>query len=339
MLCPGAMSYGKYHATMKKGIRTMLDLPFMKELESSDNILIAGAGGGYDVFSGLPLYFGLVSAGKRVSLANLSFTRLSLMEGERLTPTMLTVAADTVRNDWYFPEQYLCEWLRDRQKQDVPIYCFERTGVKPLRASYETLVDKLRIDTVILVDGGTDSLMRGDEDGLGTPQEDIASIAAVSELDADRKMMACLGFGVDNYHGVSNALTFEAISELTRSGGFLGMISLLDDMPEVRKYREATEYVLQCMPMGESIVSNSILSALEGRYGNYHSTVRTRGSFLWINPLMPVYWWFRLDVLADRILYLESMKNTHSYADVNQTIATFRQSYSGRIRYRHSIPD
>ncbi len=42
----------------------------------------------------------------------------------------------------------------------------------------------MHIDCVILVDGGTDSLMRGDEKQLGTPTEDMTSIAAVSMLDS-----------------------------------------------------------------------------------------------------------------------------------------------------------
>ncbi len=35
----------------------------------------------------------------------------------------------------------------------------------------------------MLVDGGTDILMRGDENGLGTPVEDLTSVAAVTALD------------------------------------------------------------------------------------------------------------------------------------------------------------
>ena len=33
------------------------DLPFFQKLSDSRRVLIAGAGGGFDVFSGLPLYF------------------------------------------------------------------------------------------------------------------------------------------------------------------------------------------------------------------------------------------------------------------------------------------
>jgi len=48
--------------------------PFTAKLEDAQRILIAGAGGGFDIFCGLPLYFALTAQGKEVYLANLSFT-------------------------------------------------------------------------------------------------------------------------------------------------------------------------------------------------------------------------------------------------------------------------
>ncbi len=54
----------------------MLDAPPFKLLEDRRSILIAGAGGGFDVYSGLPLYFALRSAGRAVHLANLTFSAL-----------------------------------------------------------------------------------------------------------------------------------------------------------------------------------------------------------------------------------------------------------------------
>ena len=44
---------------------------------------------------------------------------------------------------------------------------------------------RLGVDTLVLVDGGTDSLMRGDEEGLGTPHEDIASLAGTTRPTAN----------------------------------------------------------------------------------------------------------------------------------------------------------
>lgn len=316
----------------------MLKLPFYAEIEKSHNILLAGAGGGFDIFSGLPLYFGLRAEGKQVHLANLSFSFLppiQITKQDRLSPSLLKVTADTPLFTDYFPEKFLSQWFRE-QGQEVPVYCFERTGVKPLLASYRALVEHLSLDTIILVDGGTDSLMRGDEVGLGTPQEDIASIISVNELAVERKMLACLGFGVDYFHGVCHAHFLEAVAEITRNKGYLGMFSIVEQMPEVQKYKSATEFVFNSMPRDISIVSSSIISAIEGNYGDHHSTPRTRNSKLWINPLMPVYWCFKLSSVADRILYSEAMKDTEKYDDINGVIKEFRVSCNN-IRPRQEI--
>jgi hypothetical protein len=317
----------------------VLKLPFFSEIEKAQNVLIAGAGGGYDIFCGLPLYFALQSAGKNVYLANLSFSYLppsSALKKSRLSPAMLEVTADTPSFDGYFPEKYLAQWFRE-QGHEVPVYCFERTGVKPLTACYRTLVKKLSLDTVILVDGGTDSLMRGDEAGQGTPQEDMASLAAVDELDVKLKLLVCLAFGVDYFHGVCHAHFLEAVAELIRQHGYLGMFSLLEDMSEVQKYRAATESVFKAMPKAMSIVSSSVLSALAGHYGDYHATKRTGDSELWINPLMPVYWCFKLAPVARRVMYLDAMKSTERYEDINRVIAEFRKACP-KIRPRRNMP-
>jgi len=314
-----------------------LTLPFFEDIEKANNILLAGAGGGYDIFTGLPLYFALQAAGKQVYLANLSFSFLPIREQQSLSPSMLKVTADTRNLTDYFPEYYLSQWFREEQQQEVPIYCFQKTGVKPLINNYQILIEQLSIDTIILVDGGTDSLMCGDEVDLGTPSEDISSITAVNELDVERKMLTCLGFGVDYFHGICHAQFLEAVAELTQSGGYLGLFSLMQEMPEVQKYRQASEFVFKEMPNNISIVSTSILSALAGHYGNHHATSRTRGNQLWINPLMPVYWCFRLSQVAQRILYLEAMKETETAGDIAQVIYDFRKSCP-LIRKWENIP-
>jgi hypothetical protein len=305
-------------------MNAMLQLPFLAELEKAQRVLVAGAGGGFDVFSGLPLYFGLRAAGKTVHLANLSFSPLPEGDPYWLTPALLKVTADTPGDQRYFPEGFLCRWFRRAEGLEVPIYSFPRTGVQPLLAAYQHLVQELNVDTVVLVDGGTDSLMCGDEAGLGTPEEDSASIVAVNELKVPRKLLACLGFGVDHFHGVCHAHFLENVAALTQRGGYLGMFSLLEEMPEVKKYRAATEAVFREMPHHPSIVSSSILSALAGHHGDHHATRRTQGSKLWINPLLPVYWTFQLAPVAARLLYRDAILQTRHYLDVNYAITLFR---------------
>lgn len=49
---------------------------FFTRLCDARRVLIAGAGGGFDVYAGLPLALALRSMGKEVHLANLSFADL-----------------------------------------------------------------------------------------------------------------------------------------------------------------------------------------------------------------------------------------------------------------------
>jgi hypothetical protein len=302
-----------------------LKLPLFNALNGARKVLVAGAGGGYDVFTGLPLYFGLRSAGLEVYLANLTFSVFHGSTALRLAPALFEVTAETETWQSYCPEVHLARWFRARG-EEIPIYCFPQTGVQPLLAAYRLLLERLGLDTVILVDGGTDSLMRGDEAGLGTPHEDITSIAAVGQLDLPHKLLVCLGFGIDTFHGVCHGQVLEAVAEITRAGGFLGAWSLTADMPEVQLYREASAAVFAAMPDDPSIVSTSILSAIEGHFGDYHATERTQGSRLFINPLMTFYWSFQLDAVAQRIMYLDEMRRTETFMDIVTLISRFQSA-------------
>lgn len=312
------------------------EIPLFARLDGARRVLVAGAGGGYDVFCGVPLALALEARGHDVHLANLSFTPVDEVDGPRLTPDLVEVRAETPGPRAYFPERALSRWFRDEESRDVPIHTFRKCGVRPLRAAYAALVEHIGVDAVLLVDGGTDSLMRGDEEGLGTPMEDMASIAAVDLLDVPVKALACLGFGVDAFHGVSHAHFLEAVADLSRAGGFLGVISLLAEMPEARRYAAAVEFAHREMRWSPSIVNASILSALEGSFGDVHRTKRTEGSRLFINPLMTQYFTFDLDAVADRVLYLNLLTNTETPWDVLAAIDVVRST--APIRPRRPIP-
>jgi len=315
----------------------VFELPLLTKLQDSRKILLAGAGGGFDVFCGLPLYFALRQAGKEVVLANLTFSNLYGASGHTPTPESILISRDSGGSSGYFPERYLCCWFKERRNEDVSIYCFHRSGVAPLRAAYKVIVELEKIDAVVLVDGGTDSLMRGDEAGLGTPQEDSASIAAAAALAVPTKLLVCLGFGVDSYHGVFHADFLESVAALTKEGAFHGAFSIQKGMPEVDAYYDAAEYVFKSMPDHPSIVSSSIMSALDGDFGDIHRTERTRGSILWINPLMSLYWIFDLRAVAMRNLYLTRIANTKSYEELTAGIRNYRNSLPS-IRRPSAIP-
>lgn len=302
----------------------MLALTLFKRLMTSKHVLIAGTGGGFDVFSGLPLYFALKEAGTKVDFASLSFTILGATDAEQISPGLYMVTPESSGPEEYFPEKHLGTWLRGHGHHGT-VWCMERRGVLPLKAAYRSLLARLGFDTVVLVDGGTDSLMRGDEAGLGTPVEDVASITAVSSLQVPQKMLICTAFGVDRFHGVCHAQFLEGVADLTQNGAFLGAFALTADMPGVRLFREATDYVQERTPGSESIVYASITSALDGHFGNYHRTARTTGSTLWINPLMTFYWAFDLDAVAKRILYMNLIRETSEFWELFNIIIKFHQ--------------
>jgi hypothetical protein len=300
----------------------MLQIPLIDELNAASTVLLAGAGGGFDIFSGLPLYFAIRAKGKRVVLANLSFSSLGPGAGRRITPDCVEVTADSQQRSAYFPELYLSQWFRE-EGEEVSIFSFERTGVAPITRAYKALVDEIKPDTIVLVDGGTDSLMRGDEAGLGTPEEDMASIAEVDAIDprlVSRKILVCLGFGIDAFHGVCHAHVLEAVADLIRGNAYLGAISITRDMPEFKRFQQAAWYAMTRMPGRESIVTTSILSAIEGQYGNHQTTSRTSGSELYINPLMALYWGFRLPEAAKRVLYLNEIRLTETFTGLSAAI-------------------
>lgn len=313
----------------------IFDVPVQAALNNAKNILIAGGGGGFDVFAGLPMFFALKNAGKNVSLANLSFTYLGGTDAVPLRRGLWQVGPRSTGESQYFPEKYLAEWLAHRNYPST-IYCFEKIGARPLREAYRELVSRLKIDTLIVVDGGTDVLMRGDEAGLGTPAEDMVTLAAVHGLPVSTKIVSCLGFGVDTYHGICHAHFLENVAELSRAGAYLGTHSLHPSMTEVAEYMEAVEYTNERMPQRQSIVNSSIVSALEGRFGDFHRTDRTLSEELFINPLMAMYWHFDLNALAEHSLYLKTLEDTETIFDVQLKIEAFRETV--KPRQRRSIP-
>ncbi|MEM6769825.1 MAG: DUF1152 domain-containing protein [Bacteroidota bacterium] len=313
-------------------------IPFFSEIEESQNILLAGAGGGFDIYSGIPLYFSLKELGKSVTLANFSFTWLAETSAPEVYPYLYKIEGShhdhSGRN--YFPEKYLAQWL-GLQGEFPDIYAFARTGVNPLKDAYKYLIKKHAIDTIILVDGGTDSLMFGDEEGLGTPQEDVCSIAAVYRSGVSRQFLVSVGFGIDHYHGVSHYHFLENVAALDRSGGYFGLFQMISSMPEAQYFADAIAYANKRMPGMESIVSNSIDTALSGEYGNVHRTKRTQNSVLWINPLMTIFWCFDLRKVVHQIKYFDLIRDVNTIGEFNGKLAKYRSGL-GSFRKKKNLP-
>lgn len=307
--------------------------PLFARLQDARHVLVAGAGGGFDVYAGLPIAFALRSLGKEVHLGNLTFSTLASHDGEWLADGLAVITPDSAGPDDYFPERTLARWLRETDITPV-VYAFERSGVRPMRAAYQALIARLGVDAIVLVDGGTDIFLRGDEAGLGSPAEDLTSVAAIAGLDLPVKLVASIGFGVDSFHGVSHGLVLENLAELDRAGGYLGAFSVPRTSPEGALFLDAVDHANAETPEDPSIVSGSIAAALRGRFGNVQFTDRTAGSELFVNPLMGLYFVVDLDALARNCRYLPLLEGTETARQVTGVIESYWQS----VALRPAIP-
>ncbi|WP_328403595.1 DUF1152 domain-containing protein [Nocardia sp. NBC_00403] len=300
-------------------------------LDGRTSVLIAGAGGGFDVYAGLPLAFALRAAGVSVHLANLSFTRLETLDPSVwLNGRVAAITPDVAGPENYFPERTLARWLALHDEPST-VYAFPRTGVRELRAAYRTLLELLDIDAVVLIDGGTDILLRGDEYLLGTPEEDVASLAAVAGIDETPvRLVAALGFGIDAFHGVNHVQVLENIAELDTAGAYLGAFSIPGDCPEARRYRAAVEHAAALTPKRPSLVNGQIAAALSGRHGDVPIGGRSRATDLFVNPLMAMYFTFDLPGLAARNAYLPTLEDTVDIADISLRIGEYRAQITVR---------
>ena len=292
-----------------------LNIPDLDSLKQCDNLLIAGMGGGFDIFCGLPIYFELVKMGKQVHLANFSFSNIEDLENTvKLTDTLAEVTSEISEESPYFPEKYLSEWFKEKHNKRQSIWCFHKTGAMDLVSNYQKLIAHLSIDGILLIDGGVDSLIIGDEKQTGSLIEDALSLLAVNEqANLKYRGVGCVSFGSER--DLSYGHILENIANLTKKGGFKGSCSLVKEMESYKEFESAVLFVQAKPYQDPSVINSSLISAVQGEYGNYHLTTKTRGRQLWISPLMPIYWFFDFEKLVNENLYLNQLQYTTSFMD------------------------
>lgn len=315
----------------------MLTFPLNEKLSGCERILLTGAGLGFDVICALPLYFALKGIGKEVFISNLSFSDLSEAEAFPEVEKLRRVTRESKGSESFFPEKHLAQWFHDHRGEDIDVYAFEPAGARPLRKALDALIAKHDLDTVIFLDGGADSLMRGDEAELGAPVEDMALIAAIRQLHVPNRMFLCLGFGLDTAHGVCHDYFLEAVSELIRAGAWYGALTLHKDMLPEKLFVEAAEYVLGKLPNTTSLVVESLIRSLRGEYGVREMEAHDKTFNIWINPLIPLLWGFDLEKVAQRILYMDLLYDTNEIMDVGMAIDFFRKDLK-TLRPNKSLP-
>ena len=304
----------------------MLRAPYERELEGAERVLLIGAGGEFDVYCALPLYFALRAAGKSVTPAGVSSSELPRRSGRWVTPDLLEVTAEIEHREGYFPELWLARWLKEHDEQ-ASVYAARLTGIAPLQASYAALAAEVNADAVVLVDGGTDSLLRGDEPGLGSPVEDISNLLAVHGLPMPRKLLTCLGFGVPADQQLCHSYVLETIAELTASGDFLGATCWTTGMPEVARFAAAAREGLAQVKRGPNPSLAGLIAALDGQFGLDVGPKTAPTPPRLISPLATICWSFRLDAVAERLLYPAALAQTQTAMETDTLLTRFRGTH------------
>jgi hypothetical protein len=297
------------------------------------------------------LYPELERLGKRVIIHSYSFGDPGRIDGgevwfEESGVMVKRVDATCTADPHYGPEVHACSFLDERYPDAAPhwIYAsYARSFTVPsLHRFYSAVAGEHGIDAVVLVDGGSDSLMVGDESGLGDPIEDAVSVAAVSRLDVTGpRVLVSVGLGADRYNDVSDAASLRAVAELTAAGGFLGALSIEPTGPAFQFYRGLVSHIYERQEF-RSVLAGAILAAVEGGFGQddvpplLRDRVRPGQLYLW--PLMGMLWAFDVSAVASRSKIVSWISDSETPMDCHLALARARTELGGLIRRDEDLP-
>lgn len=247
-------------------------------------ILITGCGGGFDFTHSLLLIPTIIEFGKHFVIISNSFTQIDLMtdypevyrsKKHKKCVGRLITPKDTDFHG-YFPEIHFSNFLRQKYGDNHDNFVYGMNANEGDHSTniefYSDIIKKHSIDMIITIDGGSDSLMRGDEFGIATIYEDWLSLVTISDLtDQFRSQilhtdLLTVGIGVDRFHGASDASSLRAIAEITRMGGFLGNCSIMPESDGLQIYSDFIMYH-NSKSNTSSIIQSMVLASAVGQFG------------------------------------------------------------------------
>ena len=318
---------------------------------SIKTVMLCGCGGGFDFVHSLTFYPELKRLGKTVVIGSYSFG-----DPNKITDATdvfneagvlaRRVTAASIPDGYYGPEVHVCSFLDLCYPPSAPHFVYAyyaRDFTVPLLTRlYRQLVETHSVDAIVLVDGGSDSIMAGDEEGLGDPIEDAVSVTTVASLKGLKvKVLITIGLGTDRFNHVSDAASLRAIAELTRMGGFLGSLSLEPQAPGSCFYRDCLEHIYHRQGF-RSVVAGTIASAVDGWFGRdevppvLQQRVRPGQLFLW--PLMAMLWGFDVEAVARRSLIATWIRECQSVSDCYTALYRGRSQLGAQLRDVENFP-
>lgn len=306
----------------------MKAFPVPFELEAGSSVLVAGCGGGYDVVCALPIALELRRQGHRVHLASNAFTHLEAVPGaEQPFPGLFRVhdRCEPPPNG-YFPEGFLAKWWESTLGEELPVWSYRLVGVRQLEGIFGYLGQQLRLNALVVVDGGVDALFWGNEHDQATPTIDAISVLAAYQQRSLRRYFAMTAFGTEGTeHSVRHYDVLEHMARLEPA--LLGVSALLRGSHAGDQFLKALEYLFARMePHWHSNMAASIAAAMRGTFGYASPTIKTQTSPLWISILQQLYWFYELDPIAEAKPYLEEGLATAGVDELHELIQRVREA-------------
>lgn len=268
-----------------------------------NRLLIVGCGGGWDFAGGIPIAEFLT---QKVIFANYSSHWSDGLCTDDYEEKLKSV-----------PEGIVDEFL------NYKFYVIGHHGVKGVRRGIQQIVDKEGITDILVIDGGVDALMHGDEIDAGTFLEDTITLTAVNRIQGVNKYFASLGMGTETEEGLNHYRALENISLLMSQGAFLGSCALTKESEEYRTYKEIVEKAV-AKGAPPSHIQTKIIAAVDGQFGNVEMNYNARLSYscgdVFINPLMSLYWFFDLAAIVGNNKLSSMLEHTNTYTDAVVTL-------------------
>ena len=308
-------------------------------LPEASSVLVVGAGGGFDFVCGLPIALELEARGHEVHIANYSFTNLRTVTNAKAhSECLLEVTADSGSDDEYFPEKYLAMWFRIHRKSFRSVWCLGKYAVPQTLESYRYLVNRLKIHTVVCVDGGVDGIFRGDETDLGTPSMDAVSVISASLCGAESRIYASVGFGTEGAEGqVCHAQALQRMAELVAADASFGVGTILRNTATGRDFLGAVDFIFgQMSPVRRSIMVSSLVASINGAFGHTVVHPKTEERPPWLSPLTSLVWYFEADAVAKNKLFYEEALRAKSLSELSDAIEAKRREFG--VQPPSSIP-
>ena len=306
----------------------LLNLPIY--LDQSQNILLASVGGGFDVFNSMAMTHTLSCLNKNWHISSYSVDS-TFRAGEFVPIT------EFGPNDTYNPEGILANWINKRpgyglyghgygsegKLPERPIWKIGKVGPRPLAEAYKKLISKLNIDTIIMMDGGVDSLMIGNETRKGTVTEEYINFAALADNPIKKHLMS-FGFGCEVEEEISHYRVLENMASLLANNKFEGTCALNRDLADFANYNCAYQHVVERYPNHKkSHIHPRIIRAIQGEFGYKNiegETIMKSNKPVFISPLMAVMWWFNGDAVIAQNQLVPMLKNYTTFYEAVELV-------------------